>query len=189
VSNGNSGGGAQASTQGGILTLTGITGNTGNLGILNTAPTNGTTTLQWRRCYFEAYCQFKIQTDNNNNGWPGFWSWSNVNPTTLVEIDFMEFEDIYAPAYTYGTVHQWPGNVSSGATSTIADSNWHTYGCLWTGSGTTETISWYYDQVFIGSVTGGAGTSWPTLQTQYSYIALSAGNPQIMNIDWVRVWQ
>jgi hypothetical protein len=108
----------------------------------------------------------------------------------MTELDFFEY---WPPSGSseraYGSLHEWPGNASTSMTSNIYDSNWHTFGCLWTGDGNTGQVSWYYDNVLIGSpVAVGSGTSWPSLEQEAQYIALSAGNPFTVNVDWVKVW-
>ncbi|CAM6054508.1 unnamed protein product [Sphagnum tenellum] len=193
LNNGNNGGGNNASPAGGILHLIGVTGNSGNTGVLNTVPTNSTTGQMWQHAYFEAYIQTNAAQNNGSsaNGWPGFWSWS-THPDPMTEIDFFEY---WPPsgknANAYGSLHEWPANVTASVSSNIAnDSNWHTFGCLWTGNGTTGQVAWYYDNVLVGNpVKVGAGTNFPALETQFSYIALSAGNPWTLQCDWIRVWQ
>ena len=120
IANGNSGGGANASAHGGILTVTGPDlaqeGSDGPNGQgLITVPgaslNNGNAVLPaegdgcWSHAYFEAYLQFKIDgnvSTDPSNGWPAFWSWSvqglhgfgfgssSLTAANYTEIDFME---------------------------------------------------------------------------------------------------
>jgi hypothetical protein len=216
ISNGNSGGGSNASPQGGILTVTGPgEPNDALITVPGWALNNSSATLPaegqgcWSHAYFEAYIQFR--TDGNSSadastGWPAFWSWSvqglkgfgfgssSLTVANYSEIDFMEtYGTIFGnqPGNWTATMHQWPANNSSDGNTQHTDSNWHTYACLWTSTGTgTGQVKFYFDGAQVdNTVPTGPGQTQFSLEGMYQYIVLGTGNGWSMNVDWVRVWQ
>jgi hypothetical protein len=188
IPQGNSGGGANASPSGGILTLLlqPLFGFSGNIATVPYNENNETTVQKGRfkHCYMETYMQFNpaIQSvvppgqtspeGNGTFGWAGFWSTGLFNANTgtpnYTEVDFFEY---------YGTAFQnprptniqtstidWPspgitGDGGKGSYSPI-DANWHTYGCLWVSTGTgTGMLYFYFDNVEYGSCVTGTGVN------------------------------
>jgi len=206
ISNGNSGGGPNASPAGGILRL-----NTGQFPMnanLVTIPGNSLnhngavlpTAGHWRHFYLEAYLQFNVNgnlSTNSANGWPSFWTWNaealkdygwsnsslhSINPT---EIDVMEsFGSIFG-----NTPGHWEATLANHGTlgssvsigSGIIDNNWHTWGLLWVPG----TISIYVDNVLVAS----QSTSATDVESQSLFVILGTGNTWPLYVDWVRIWQ
>lgn len=199
IANGNSGGGTNASPNGGVLTI--VNGTSSN-GTMQSCPQTLTGTAgqqgnSWKHGYFEAYIQFKNVTQNP--GWPAFWSWQTGPQTnaTVTELDFLE---IIGGNVICLTFHSWYNNYATDTQTgplyqvalTSFDSNWHTYGCYWSDNGDgTGTVQMYIDNVAKGApVTTGPNTKIPVFENGYQYLILgtSSGGWQ-MNVDWVRVWQ
>jgi hypothetical protein len=151
ISNGNTGGGSNASPHGGILTLTGPGApNDALVTVPGGALNNSSAVLPaegdgcWSHAYFEAYIQFQIDGTGSSvesTGWPAFWSWSvqglkeygfggsSLTATAESEIDFMEsYGTIFGntPGNWTATMHQWPANASSDGDTEHTDSEWHT---------------------------------------------------------------
>ena len=216
VANGNTGGGTNASPHGGILTVSGPGEPNDALvtvpgGALNNAqavlPAEGQGC--WAHAYFEAYIQFR--TDGNSStdaatGWPAFWSWSvqglknfgfggsSLTTAAYSEIDFMEtYGTIFGdkPGDWTATMHQWPANASSDGHTQHTDEQWHTYGCLWTSTGSgTGQVKFYFDGAQVDqTVDSGTGQTQFSLEGMYQFIVLGSGKGWDMNVDWVRVWQ
>lgn len=214
ISNGNSGGGSNASPNGGILTLpTGkfpnanlitLPGPAMNDGVVKSLPPLGTG--RWQHCYMEAYIQFK-PNDNSaviytSTGWPAWWSWAAENignfgfggvPITTAdgtEVDFVE---------SYGNA-EWSGGGSGPANLTNSTIINHGTGASsemmaitpidsnWHTYGflwVPGSISMYYDNVLKGT----QSLSGYSLDSQSLFMVLGTGPSWEMNIDWVRVWQ
>ena len=159
-----------------------------------------------------------------NTGWPSFWSFAIQAQSTTVgeqiaELDFLEAYPLGtagANAYVINTLHNWKATKNSSTGKETAntnnnsyqqslqgttesaqptDSGWHTYGCLWTGNGTTGNVQFYYDNHLVLHQDGvsnfpvGAGTSFPALEQNNMYLILSGETGWPLNVDWVRVWQ
>lgn len=207
VSNGNTSGGSNASSLGGILEVLGTTSFNGNNNLstvsgpvqrANTTP--ATSAGQFKYCYIECYYQFN-KTLASANGFPAFWSWQydNANHT---EIDFMETATINnAPQQGGGNsafnVHD-PGagtfiSAASGTLQAVVDSEFHTYGFLWKNTGASQgTVDAYFDNAHkLGPFTTGAGRTIPNFETTTngSAIILGCGSGAPIYVDWVRVWQ
>jgi hypothetical protein len=216
LSNGNDGGGANASPLGGILTVNGPGApNDALVTVPGWALNNGTAVLPtegdgcWSHAYFEAYIQFRTNgnvSTAESNGWPAFWSWSaqglknfgfggsDLTAPDYSEIDFMEtYGTIFGnvPGNWTATMHQWPANVASDGHTQHTDEGWHTYGCLWTSTGTgTGQVVFYYDGTQVDdTVDTGTGQTQFSLEGMYQFIVLGSGKGWNMNVDWVRVWQ
>jgi predicted dehydrogenase len=155
-----------------------------------------------------------------SGGWPSWWMFGDHNGTPVAgthigECDIME----YFPSGTAGsggsyisTLHNW--RESSGAFAAVddfnsnttnfdashqPDANWHTYGLLWTGNGTTGTVSFYFDNILT---THQSGVQTYALNTAGSptaaFTAMEADNMVLqlgcatsgwdVNIDRVSVW-
>jgi hypothetical protein len=194
LSNNNPDGGLNASPNGGLWEILGTTAITDN-GNFQTLPTNNSGPNLWKHAYFEAYFQFNSTLTGTAPGGPAFWSWS-VASGTIVEIDFMECStpgNTNYPATTIhipggGTVLSPPGQVKIQANG---DSKWHTMGCLWTGNGTTGSLSFYWDNgLNSGPYVTGTGNEVPSLEAitgQFLVFGTGPGVP--LYIDWVNVWQ
>ena len=216
ISNGNIGGGNNASPQGGILTLSGPGApNDELITVPGSSLNNGSAVLPaegdgcWSHAYFEAYIQFKIDgnaSTDPSNGWPAFWSFSvqglhgygfgssSLNAANYSEIDFMEsYGTIFneQPGNWTATMHQWPANDSSDGDTQQTDNNWHTYGCLWTSTGDgTGEVQFYFDGVQADqTIEVGTNQTQFSLEGMYQFIVLGTGQNWDMNVDWVRVWQ
>ena len=159
-----------------------------------------------------------------DTGWPSFWTFAIQAQSATVgqqiaELDFLEAYPLGtagATAYVINTLHNWQATKSNatgietantndnnyqqslqGTTESAqpTDNGWHTYGCLWTGNGTSGTVQFYYDNHLIlhqGSVTTfpvGTGTSFPALEQDNMYLILQGVQGWPINVDWVRVWQ
>jgi hypothetical protein len=215
-SNGNDGGGTNASPHGGILTVNGPGApNDALVTVPGWALNDGTAVLPaegdgcWSHAYFEAYIQFRIDGNSStdeSSGWPAFWSWSaqglknfgfggsSLTVPDYSEIDFMEtYGTIFGnvPGNWTATMHQWPANVSSDGHTQHTDDGWHTYGCLWTSTGTgTGQVKFYFDGAQADdTVDTGTGQTQFSLEAMYQFIVLGSGKGWDMNVDWVRVWQ
>jgi len=208
VSNGNSGGGVNASPAGGIVNIYGGTASNVSMQTCPNSLVYSATPNQpgsWLHGYFEAYIQYN-GTLTGQTGWPAFWSWSTsttVSSNPVTEVDFLEVD---GTAGTYnqvqgGTIHNWADESADSQGPFIGpemneyvSSDWHTYGCLWKTTGTnTGSLTFYYDNTQVGSVVPtGAGTNIAldavgTSTNQLYLILGTAGWP--MNVDWARVWQ
>jgi hypothetical protein len=216
IANGNTGGGANASPHGGILTVNGPGApNDALVTVPGWALNNGSAVLPaegqgcWSHAYFEAYIQFQIDGTDSSveaNGWPAFWSWSiqglknfgfggsSLTTANYSEIDFMETYGIIfgqTPGNWTATMHQWPANNASDGHNNHTDSNWHTYGGLWTSTGTgAGQVKFYFDGAQVdGTVDTGTGQTQFSLESMDQFIVLGSGKGWDMNVDWVRVWQ
>jgi hypothetical protein len=216
VSNGNDGGGGNASPHGGILTVNGPGApNDALVTVPGWALNNDKAVLPaegdgcWSHAYFEAYIQFLTNGNAStaeSNGWPAFWSWSaqalknfgfggsSLTVANYSEIDFMEtYGTIFGnePGNWTATMHQWPANASSDGHTQHTDEQWHTYGSLWTSTGTgTGQVKFYFDGEQVDdTVETGPGQTQFSLEGMYQFIVLGSGKGWDMNVDWVRVWQ
>lgn len=216
IANGNTGGGSNASPHGGILTVSGPGApNDALVTVPGWALNNAGAVLPaegdgcWSHAYFEAYIQFQIDgTDSSasSTGWPAFWSWSvqglknfgfggsSLTTANYSEIDFMETYGIIfgqTPGNWTATMHQWPANNASDGHNNHTDDQWHTYGCLWTKSGTgAGQVKFYFDGAQVdGTVDTGTGQTQFSLEAMYQFLVLGSGKGWDMNVDWVRVWQ
>jgi hypothetical protein len=95
------------------------------------------------------------------------------------------------PGNWTATMHQWPANASSAGNTQHTDNNWHTYGCLWTTTGTgTGEVKFYLDGVQVdNTVETGTNQTQFSLEEMDQFIILGTGKNWNMNVDWVRVWQ
>lgn len=195
--------GSFASTAGGVLSVwtTGtVTNNNGN-SILATIPWNSTAQQQpgsWHHGYIEWYQQFDATRSQANppTGWIGCWFWPIPTAGEWTEIDASEYE---GGGTFVISVHEWQNGTVNRALDGphpghAVDSNWHLYGMLWTGNGTTGALSFYFDGALLGSpINIGAGTNFINAEAAYYHGAMSGGfangSPWPMNIDWYRVWQ
>jgi hypothetical protein len=208
----------------GALTLSGWSGS--NFGqSLVTVPYNATSSVStgcWNHGYFEASMQFNPVVQGT--GAPGgvqevsFWlkDVRNLSSGTyyFAECDIMEQYPngtAGSSANTINTLHQWHDvsgsytdvfntNTSNLDASHQADSNPHTYGCLWTGNGTTGQVSFYFDNVlcthqggaqYYALNTAGSPTSaFTAMENTKMFINLdsaSSGWPVVFG--FIRVWQ
>jgi hypothetical protein len=159
-----------------------------------------------------------------STGWPSFWTFAIQAQSATVgqqiaELDFLEAYPLGtagAQAYVINTLHNWQatkGNATGietantndnsyqqslqGTTESAqpTDNGWHTYGCLWTGNGTTGNVQFYYDnhlilhQDNVSNFPVGAGTSFPALEQDNMYLILQGETGWPIHVDWVRVWQ
>jgi hypothetical protein len=159
-----------------------------------------------------------------NGGWPSFWTYAiqAEAPTVgeqIAELDFLEAYPLGtagAQAYVVNTIHNWQATKTTATGKDTAntennnyqqslqgttepaqptDNAWHTYGCLWTGNGTSGTVQFYYDNHLIlhqASVTTfpvGTGTGFPALEQDNMFMILQGVSGWPINVDWVRVWQ
>lgn len=203
VSNGNSGGGSNSSANGGILEITGIASIT-NQGTLQSTPsalgqTPGSTGGFGPAGYYEAY----IQLLSSDTAHIAFWTLPlALNTSALTELDTFEANiGGLQSNLNIGNLNQWTANFGSDIhtdiinNTTAKDSNWHTYGFLisppTTGAG---TMTAYYDNISVGSISVGAGTNYPTVYTDPSgsvtrYMILGKDfGANVMNVDWVRCY-
>jgi len=213
ISNGNSGGGPNASSAGGILQVkTGKFPNANIISLPGWAMNSGTKlpamgTGHWQRCYMEAYIQYIPDQNQAVNyqqtGWPAFWSWaaegigdygfpgSGLQVPNCIEVDFLEqFGHALWDNGSGNPLGQWSaglinhgGGGGGGFGSGAIDKNWHTYGFLWTPG----RISMWFDNQQKGSMTLSSGAT--ALDQQSLFITIGTGPNWLMNIDWVRVWQ
>jgi Glycosyl hydrolases family 16 len=214
ISNGNSGGGNNASTSGGILQIK--TGNFPNANIISVpgwAMNNGMTPLpamgkgHWKHCYMEAYIQYipdqNASVNYQQTGWPAYWSWaaegigdygfpgSGLHCPNTIEVDFLEqFGNAKWDDGSSSQKTQWSaglinhgGGGGGGLGGGHIDSNWHTYGFLWTPG----KVSIWFDNVQQSNMTLQSGAT--ALDQQSLFITIGTGPNWQMNIDWVRVWQ
>lgn len=207
ITNGNTGGaGPNASPNGGILQLTDSTDIDYGASVitlpgwsLNHAGASLPPIGHWTHGYFEAYIQTKIDANLSTdplNGWPAFWSWSaqalkeygfggsSLSSTNPMEVDILEtFGTIFGntAGHWEATLHDWGPSTATGISSGTIDSNWHTYGLLWTPG----QIKIYLDDTLVGTV---SITGTP-LDAQSLFLILSTGKSWQTNVDWVRVWQ
>jgi beta-glucanase (GH16 family) len=109
------------------------------------------------------YVEVRMKWDNVVGAWPGIW----LLPTQAIqgaqqtgEIDLFEGQGL--DSHYYGTLHTWDGQTQTWNTNTnnrfktpagTDYSQWHTYGLLWTppAGGNPGTITWYFDDVAVGS--------------------------------------
>ena len=179
----------------------------------------------FRRGYFEC----RMNWTHGTAAWPAFWMFSSdwamgrgcgVNPAG--EIDVMEawgpspfINDTTSINSWAGTIHSDSAGVCStnvigppdgfnyhDESPTVLGGQWHTYGCLWED----DKVSWFLDNVFVGSVDIGPGTDYDTLDQDMHLILYSwptssglgvpgtppdETSPDTLDVlvDWVRVWQ
>jgi hypothetical protein len=159
-----------------------------------------------------------------STGWPSLWSFAiqaQAAPagTQIAELDLLEAYPLGtagAMAYVINTLHNWKATKKSstgvetantndnsyqqslqGSTESAqpTDNGWHTYGCLWTGNGTTGNVQFYYDNYLVlhqdnvSNFPVGVGTSFPALENDNMYLILSGYTGWPIHVDWVRVWQ
>jgi hypothetical protein len=210
IANGNSGGGTNASPNGGIMTLNAPNGNIGNAIIgsmsVNTANASTTGPGAFLHFYAEFYAQFNIASGFTSPSWPGLWSAPIYDVDSLsslparTEIDFFEWHgDGGGSNNNWGSaLHNWGAGVDSSPLNSTnlstfnGDSNWHTYGVLWQSTGTgTGSVTFYFDGAEVGgSVTAtGTGSSFPNTELYPVFLLISGPTGVNWNIDWVRVWQ
>ena len=209
VNNGNSGGGANASPDGGILHLDSVAGpRGGNVnstlitipGSITSVPSQGA----YQYGYFESYIQYDPSALGSSHaqalGWPAFWGWgaeglgnygfgSSPLKATVTETDFLE--DFSGVQFSNGTdpIGSEAGTIMNPAGVSAAysvqypksDSNWHTIGFLWVPG----SVSFYYDNVLMGTH---SDAGW-NLEGTHLFMVLGTGIGWPMNVDWVHVWQ
>jgi hypothetical protein len=210
------GAGTNASPAGGILTVNGPgEPNDALITVPGWSLNSGSATLpaagdgNWSHAYFEAYIQSRIDGNSStspSSGWPAFWSWSiqglrnfgfggsSLTTASYSEIDFYEtYGTIFGnqPGNWTATMHQWPANVASDGDTQHTDNRWHTYGCLWTSTGTAAgQVKFYYDGGQVDTtVDSGTGQTQFSLESMSQFLVLGSGKGWNMNVDWVRVWQ
>jgi hypothetical protein len=205
IGNGNSGGGPNPSSAGGIIKF--INATVGYNDTLQSVPKSisdnngsGFYAQSFIHAYFEAYIQFN-PANAVSGGWPAWWLRTNGGQGTAVpypELDIMEWIAAESGQQTYGTLNSWT------ATNTVtnqqyyygnADANWHQYAAWWQSTGTnTGKVTFFMDNVAIAgnsNIPTGAGAA-PYANTQegrYMYPVLGTGPGTPMFVDWVRVWQ
>lgn len=164
------------------------------------------------------YVEVRMKWDNVVGSWPALWLLpvqGMQGSQQTGEIDMFEGQGL--DTHFYGTLHTWNGNTDTWNTNandrfkTPAGtdySQWHTYGLLWTPptGGNPGTITWYLDDVAVGSANT---TSSPnSLFDQQNYFLIltdqegisgqaggtchpdTDGSPEDINmsVDWVHVW-
>jgi hypothetical protein len=192
---------------------------------LQTIPTHSTGSQRdgtWQHGYFEARIQFaNAPTSKGGGGWPSFWTFavqaqSPVAGQLTAEWDILEAFLTGSVAQVFNTGHNWMNTAQySTGTDTYntngtnlqvslqgstdpaqpTDEGWHTYGCLWWGTGVTGYIQCYYDDHLVVHENGvttfptgqGAGLSAQESDNMYMLLGTATGWP--INVDWVRVWQ
>jgi hypothetical protein len=208
--------GTNASSAGGILTVSGPgEPNDALITVPGWSLNSSSATLpaigqgNWSHAYFEAYIHARIDGNSStspSSGWPAFWSWSiqglrnfgfggsSLTTASYSEIDFYEtYGTIFGnqPGNWTATMHQWPANVASDGDTQHTDNGWHTYGCLWTSTGQgTGQVKFYYDGAQVdATIDSGTGQAQFSLESMSQFIVLGSGKGWDMNVDWVRVWQ
>ncbi|HSX44431.1 MAG TPA: family 16 glycosylhydrolase [Candidatus Saccharimonadales bacterium] len=119
--------------------------------------------------------------------WNSFWTVGSGTWPTTGEIDVMEsLGGQYCYHTHYGTTTT---PLQAGGCASQSVSGWHTFGANWQPS----AVTFYYDGVQVGQVTGPAVPSAPQfLVGQYalsSVISPPITVPSNMLIDYIRVWQ
>jgi hypothetical protein len=208
ISNGNTGGGPNASPSGGIFQILGSPKMTFNANWQTVPLVANTPVNYWYHAYFEAYIQFIAGGQSTTGGWPAFWSWSvQGNAANVIEIDFMELDVTNGTGFgvpSAWTISDPGGGVTIRGSGNLinADNEWHTYGCLWQGTGTgTGALSFYVDNVLLtterfgntgmvnGKISTGSGGIVPDMENiAGQYITLGCGVGWTQNVDWVRVF-
>lgn len=133
--------------------------------------------------YFE--CKLKIQTASVNGHWPAFWMSSSAVNTWPPEIDIFEYfwlgTQFSQNSYIVGS------NVALTTNAPSALTNYHVFGCKWTGS----AVTWYVDGTQTNQTTSIVPQS-----AQYVLLNNGARTPASptfssndVTVDYVRVWQ
>jgi hypothetical protein len=216
VSNGNTGGGSNASASGGILTLnTGLFPNANLITVPGWAMNSGLTSMpplnvgRWKHFYFECYVQFQPDFNTSaiytSNGWPAIWFWaaeglndygfpgSGYSTSNTTELDLLE---------SFGNTTWAGGGGSSGpANSNVSNIiNWQTttnssYATVtpldseWHTLGllwTPGIITTYWDNAVVASQT--LAPNFSALDTQSLFLTIGTGPSWVVNFDWIRVW-
>jgi hypothetical protein len=175
--------------------------------------------------YFEASYKFSQTGSSSTSAgvWPAFWLYG-VNAQSTASGSFNCPECDIFEAYPLGgtsfdpiqTLHNWlyPGNgggdsetantddtnemtslVGSSESANPNDGAFHTYGCLWTSTGSgTGKVQFYYDNFLVShsgttSYNVGAGTSFPGQEQNAMSVILQASAGQPLQVQFVRVWQ
>ncbi|MBR1217618.1 glycoside hydrolase family 16 protein [Bradyrhizobium sp. U87765 SZCCT0131] len=155
--------------------------------------------------YFEARMRFSAGPGGDvKNSWGAFWLLSKPAIENQVtdasgnkawcEIDVAE---MFGHGLLNTTIHSWVQIGSGTPTDTInpahlntvtadpIDGNWHTFGVLWQEG----VVTWFLDDVQVATYSH----SFSVCNTQAMTPILSsqslAGDSQIADVDWVRVWQ
>lgn len=202
ISNGNSGGGVNASPNGGILQVTGIAAiaNQGNFisapqAMIGVSPPTGTGYMG-PTGYWEGYMQY-VTTGTTH---VAMWTYPGTSAVVFTEVDIVELNILgNDPDYWIGNLNQWSSgsDISNESCNQIIakDANWHTYGILIStpvsGVGTMEA---YLDNVLVGSLNVGTGTNYPTVYTDANgtvkrlWVIGKNVSADIVNFDWIRYW-
>lgn len=214
IANGNTGGGNNASPNGGVLEIrTGAFPNENLITLPGWALNKSGAVLppmgqgHWQHGYFEAYIQFVPNANPaalfSQTGWVAWFGWaaeclasygfgsSSLNGANPSELDFLESfgHAEWSSAGNQDAPGQWEATLINHST------NWadgFAGGILsdsnWHTYGclwVPGTISIYFDNALVGSVS----TSKTALDTQSLFMTLGTGPNWPMYVDWVRVWQ
>jgi hypothetical protein len=132
---------------------------------------------------------FYIQVDmkfpgiDGGSGWPAFWSASTERLTVTplaangLEIDCAEFKTTTQHTNVYIAANGSQTYSYQNATSFVADTNWHTYGCMWqpaNRNGGTGLFTYYVDgtQVFQLAYSNSVQSALMAVDTQTMYAML-----------------
>lgn len=173
---------AQVTVTGGNLNLTAIS-NPETCGGVTRPYASGIITTNGLESFTYGYYEARINVPASSGAtvanWPAWWAFAAND-----EVDVLEGLDGAA----CGTFHSPPG---SSATSNCASGNltgWHTFGALWVPG----TVTWYYDNVNIGSTSDGGITPDQMELVIGNQIGGAGGPvsiPSDLQVDYVHVWQ
>jgi beta-glucanase (GH16 family) len=114
--------------------------------------------------------------------WPAFWATGQNWPEDR-EIDVMEGLSGQACWHFI-----YPGDNPGGCAHGVFTSGWHTFGADWE----SKSITYYYDGRVVGEIKSGITSAPMYLILDYATANEHSGPvqaPQMMRVDYVRVWQ
>ncbi len=166
-------------------------------GIVTTAPSGGDQPplFEFLYGYFEA--RINLPGNGSIDNWPAFWATgvpdnsTNLGWPATGEIDVLEGIQGDAEGHWHGPTPGAPNTDDSFGVEPNAPmsfTGWHVFGVSWTPT----VVTWFYDGVNIGQGTPPAETSTPMyllLFNQAPYAQLLPVTTDVMQVDYVRVWQ
>jgi beta-glucanase (GH16 family) len=157
----------------------------------------------WSYLYGTLKVRAKVPCQSGTGVWPGIWEYASQHLSNAYgEIDSLEIMDDHAGNTVSQSIHAagLSSDPNPGATSLVYGSqagwcgSFHVYGNTWTSSSVTFTIDGQTERVFSRS----QFPAWPLTTPQAPVLSLGVGSyggtpspvtfPEVMLVDWVRIW-
>ena len=130
--------------------------------------------------FTHGYMAARMRLPAGTNMWPAFWA-DGQNWPYDGELDVMEDNGGDRPTFHY----RYNGGIYGGSASVPgATAGWHTYAGSWDSS----NIRWFYDGRQVGETRTAVNAPMYLIINLGTHSSHSAV-PNVLKVDWVRVWQ